>query len=190
MLSLQPNDRFAAFIDGSNFYAALKALDFDIDYGKLIDIFKGQGRFIRAYYYTAVPDEADYSHIHKLTRWMDYNGFTVVTKKTREYVDADTGYKRIKGNMDMELALDVLKLAPSLDHVVLFSGDGDFVRLVQEVQNQGIRVTAISSQKTKPSMMADLLRKQVDDFIEIDDLRDILSRPSRNNDDAADDDNS
>ena len=177
--SLRENDRFAVFIDGSNFHATTKALAFEVDYERLLSIFKEQGRLVRAYYYTALPDDNDYAPIRKLADWLDYNGYTMVTKQTREFTDQETGRKRIKGNMDMELALDMLKLAPQLDHIILVSGDGDFCRLIEEVQNLGIRVTVISSVKSKPPLMADVLRRQTDDFVDVADLRDVISRPTR-----------
>jgi len=193
MFSIQKNDRFAAFIDGSNFHATTKSLGFEVDYEKLLTLLKNTGRLVRAYYYTALPDGADYAPIRKLSDWLDYNGYTLVTKQTREFTDNETGRKRIKGNMDMELALDMLKLSPHIDHAVLFSGDGDFCRLLKEVQDQGIRVTVVSTVQTRPPLMADTLRRQSDEFIDANDLRDLISRPPRdndynNNDDADDDD--
>ena len=127
--SLGQNDRFAVFIDGSNFHATTKALGFEVDYERFLALFKAQARLVRAYYYTALPDDNDFAPIRKLADWLDYNGYTMVTKQTREFTDHETGRKRIKGNMDMELALDMLKLAPHLDHIILVSGDGDFCRL-------------------------------------------------------------
>ena len=179
IFSLRQNDRFAVFIDGSNFHATTRALGFEVDYERLLSMFKTQGRLVRAYYYTALPDEGDFAPIRKLADWLDYNGYTMVTKQTREFTDRETGRKRIKGNMDMELALDMLKLAPHLDHIILASGDGDFCRLVEEVQDLGIRVTVISSVKTQPPLMADVLRRQTDDFVDVIDLKEVISRPER-----------
>lgn len=182
MFSFLKNDRFAVFIDGSNLHATTKALDFEIDYDKLLELFKGSGRLLRAYYYTALPDGTEYAPIRKLADWLSYNGYTMVTKQTREFIDPSTGRKRIKGNMDMELALDMLKLTPHIDHAVLFSGDGDFNRLIEEVQNRGIRVTVVSSLKTRPPMMADVLRRQADEYIDLIDLQDQITRPLRSHD--------
>jgi uncharacterized LabA/DUF88 family protein len=158
-----------------------------VDYEKLLTLLKSKGRLVRAYYYTALPDGADYAPIRKLSDWLDYNGYTLVTKQTREFTDNETGRKRIKGNMDMELALDMLKLAPHIDHAILFSGDGDFCRLLKEVQDLGIRVTVVSTVKTRPPLMADTLRRQSDEFIDANDLRDLISRPPRENDYIDDD---
>lgn len=182
IFTLRQNDRFAVFIDGANFYATTKSLGFEVDYEKFLAIFKMQGRLVRAYYYTALPDDSDYAPIHKLADWLDYNGYSMITKQTREFTDQGTGRKRIKGNMDMELALDMLKLAPHLDHIVLVSGDGDFCRLIEEVQNLGIRVTVVSSLQTNPRLMADMLLRQTDDFIDIANIKDEISRPPLNHD--------
>jgi uncharacterized LabA/DUF88 family protein len=186
MFSFLQDNRFAAFIDGSNIHACTKALNFELDYSKLLELLNDSGRLLRAYYYTALPDGSEYSHIRKLSDWLDYNGYTMVTKQTREFTDPITGRRRIKGNMDMELALDMLKIAPHVDQVLLFSGDGDFSRLVREVQDLGIRVTVVSSTKTKPPMMADVLRRQADVYIDLIDLQKIVSRPARDPDHYSD----
>ena len=172
-----PEERIGLFIDGSNLYAAARALDFDIDYKNLLEIFSSSGRLIRAYYYTALMEEQDYLPIRPLVDWLDYNGYTMVTKPTKEFTDS-TGRKKIKGNMDMELAIDVLEMAEHIDHIVLFSGDGDFKRLVDAVQKRGCRVTVVSTFRTSPPMVADELRRQADNFIELGDLTDLVARDS------------
>ncbi len=164
-----PQERIALFIDGANLYAAAKTLGFDIDYKKLLEIFKRQGRLIRAFYYTAMFEDQEYSPIRPLVDWLDYNGYTMVTKPTKEYTDS-MGRRKIKGNMDIELAIDVLDMAERLDHVVLFSGDGDFRRLVEAVQRRGVRVSVVSTIKSSPPMIADELRRQADNFIELQEL--------------------
>ena len=183
MLNIKDNERFAVFIDGSNFHSTFKSLGFDVDFALMLDQLKQKGRLVRAYYYTALPHDGEVAPIRRLADWLDYNGYTVISKQTRDFYDSTTGTKRTKGNMDMELALDMLKLAPHIDHAVLFSGDGDFVRLLEEMQNRGLRVTVVSSAKTKPPIMADVLRRQTDDFIELNDVRDLIGRPSRSGSD-------
>ena len=136
-------------------------------------------RLIRAYYYTALPEDQEYSPLRPLIDWLDYNGYAVVSKLTREFTDPETGKRRIKGNMDMEIALDMLKLAPQIDHAILFSGDGDFCRLLEDVQGMGVRVTVVSTTKTSPPMAADALRRMADEFIEMESIRDMITRPPR-----------
>lgn len=170
--------RTALFIDGSNFFATTKLLDIDIDYSKMLNEFASKGDLVRAYYYTALPDISEPTPIRKLIDFLDYNGFQVVSKQTREFTDPTTGKKRIKGNMDMELALDMLKLAPHIDHAFLFSGDGDFCRLLQEVQDLGVKVTVVSSMNTHPVMVADALRRKADHFIELQDIAPLITRKS------------
>ena len=170
-----PTERVGLFIDGANLYATARSLNFDIDYRKLLDFFRGQAKLIRANYYTAMMEDADYSPIRPLVDWLDYNGFSVVTKPTKEFTDS-AGRRKIKGNMDIEIAVDIMELASELDHVVLFSGDGDFRRLVEAVQRKGLRVTVISTLKTKPPMVADDLRRQTDVFVEILSLSDQIGR--------------
>ena len=172
----------ALFIDGSNFYAAARALNMDIDYAKLHRYFSADTNLIRAYYYTALPEKQEFSSLRPLIDWLDYNGFAVVRKLTRESTDQETGRRRIKGNMDMELALDMLKLAPHIDHAILFSGDGDFCRLLEEIQGMGVRVSIVSTTKSSPPMAADSLRRMADIFIEMDAIRDQIGRQPRSPD--------
>ena len=177
-MTFYPTDRLALFIDGANLHAAAKNLGFDIDFKRLLDEFRKRGLLIRAYYYTTLVEDQDYSPIRPLVDWLDYNGFTLVTKPAREYVDRD-GRKRYRGDMDMELAVDMLELAPKADHMVLFSGDSDFACLVAAVQRRGVRVTVVSSLKTQPPMVADDLRRQADSFVDLADLSDIIGRAPR-----------
>jgi len=170
-----PREKIALFIDGSNLYAAAKSLGFDIDYRKLLLHFQETGYLLRAYYYTALAEDQEYSSIRPLVDWLDYNGFTVVTKPTKEFVDA-AGRRKIKGNMDMELAVDVMEIAESIDHVVIFSGDGDFRSLVEAVQRKGRKVTVISTLVAQPPMIADELRRQADYFVELATMRDLIGR--------------
>ena len=171
-----PNERLGLFIDGANLYAAARALDFDIDYRRLLSVFGEQGQVIRAYYYTAMFDDQDYSPIRPLVDWLDYNGYTLVTKPTKEFTDA-SGRKKVKGNMDIELAVDVMEMSDHLDHIVIFSGDGDFRRLVEATQRKGKRVSIVSTIQSSPSMVADELRRQADCFIELESLRTSIGRP-------------
>ncbi|HYG91436.1 MAG TPA: NYN domain-containing protein [Azospirillum sp.] len=163
------------FIDGANLYAAARALGFDIDYKRLRDAFAAEGRLVRAFYYTALVEDQEYSPIRPLVDWLDYNGYTMVTKPTKEFTDA-SGRRKIKGNMDIELAIDVMEMAERVDHILLFSGDGDFRRLVEAVQRKGVRVSVISTVKSQPPMVADELRRQADNFIELQDLANAIAR--------------
>ncbi|MBM10357.1 MAG: NYN domain-containing protein [Magnetovibrio sp.] len=174
-MTFYPQERIALFIDGSNLFAAARSLEFDIDYKKLLDVFASKGRLIRAFYYTALIDDQDYSPIRPLVDWLDYNGYTMVTKPTKEFTDG-AGRRKIKGNMDIELAVDVMEMAENIDHAVLFSGDGDFRRLVDVVQRKGLRVTVVSTVRSQPPMIADELRRQADSFIELDDIKVLISR--------------
>ena len=174
-MNFYQSERIGVFIDGSNLYAAARSLGFDIDYRRLLDLFAKRGRLIRAFYYTALIEDQEYSPIRPLVDWLDYNGFTMVTKPTKEFTDA-MGRRKIKGNMDIELAIDVMEMAPHLDHIVLFSGDGDFRRLVEAVQRKGLRVTVVSTVRSQPPMVADELRRQADTFVELMDLHEAIGR--------------
>jgi uncharacterized LabA/DUF88 family protein len=167
--TMSDQERIALFIDGANLYASAKSLGFDIDYKRLLKEFQGRGRLIRAFYYTALVDDQEYSSIRHLVDWLDYNGYAVVTKPTKEFVDS-AGRRKIKGNMDIELAVTAMEMAAHIDHMVLFSGDGDFRSLVEAVQRQGVRVSVVSTVATQPPMVADELRRQADEFVELTQL--------------------
>ena len=169
--------KIAIFIDGVNFYSTAKTCGFDIDYRKLLKEFASYGQLIRAYYYTAIVEDQEYSSIRPLVDWLDYNGYTVVTKPTKEYVDGSTGRRKFKGNMDVELTIDALAMAERADQIFLFSGDGDFRALVAELQRRGVRVTVVSTVQTQPAMCADELRRQADEFLDLMELGAKIGRP-------------
>ncbi len=175
---IHPAERTALFIDGANLYAAAKAIAFDIDYRKLLEVFRSHGRLIRANYYTALLEDQDFSPIRPLVDWLDYNGYSLITKPAREYTDA-AGRRRVKGDMDVEIAVDMLEAAGFCDHVFLFSGDGDFVSLVEAIQRKGVRVSVVSTIRTQPPMIADDLRRQADHFLDLVDLGRLVGRPPR-----------
>jgi uncharacterized LabA/DUF88 family protein len=165
----------ALYIDGANLYASAKSLGFDIDYKRLLKEFQSKGRLIRAFYYTALVEDQEYSSIRPLVDWLDYNGYAVVTKAAKEFVDS-TGRRKVKGNMDIELAVNAMEMADHIDHMVLFSGDGDFRSLVEAIQRKGVRVSVVSTVATQPPMVADELRRQADEFV---DLTQMIARIGR-----------
>jgi uncharacterized LabA/DUF88 family protein len=186
-MNINPAERIALFIDGSNLYAAARALGFDIDYKRLLEVFAAKGRLVRSFYYTALIEDQEYSPIRPLVDWLDYNGYTMVTKPTKEFTDS-SGRRKLKGNMDIELAVDVMEMAEHLDHIILFSGDGDFRRLVEAVQRKGLRVTVVSTVRSSPPMVADELRRQADNFIELQDIAKTISRNYTDRNEQANDD--
>jgi uncharacterized LabA/DUF88 family protein len=173
-MSVSSSD-IALFIDGANLYATARALGFDIDYRRLLKEFQSRGALLRAFYYTAIIEDQEYSFVRPLIDWLDYNGYTVVTKATKEFIDA-SGRRKLKGSMDIELAVDAMELTAHIDHMVLFSGDGDFRPLVEAVQRRGVRVTVVSTISSQPPMIADELRRQADVFIDLVELRAKLAR--------------
>lgn len=175
MTLFYPQERIALFVDGANLHGTAKALGFDIDYRRLLALFAAKGQLLRAYYYTAVMEGQEYSPLKPLVDWLGYNGFTVVTKPAKEQVDQD-GRRRVKGNMDLELAIDMLEQAAHIDHAVLLSGDGDFKPLVAAVQRKGVRVTVVSTIKGQQPILSDELRRQADAFIDLADLQAVVSR--------------
>lgn len=174
-MDFRPKERVCLFIDGANLYSASRSLGFDVDYRSLLAFFSSRSKLVRAYYYSALLDSEEYSPLKPLTDWLVYNGYTLITKTAREFTDP-AGQRRIKGDMDMELAVDMLEMSPRMDHAILFSGDSDFRRLVEAVQRQGVRVSVISSIRTSPPIVGDELRRQADQFIELADIASAFTR--------------
>jgi uncharacterized LabA/DUF88 family protein len=164
-------NKFALFIDGVNLYAT----GFDIDFKRLLKEFRSRGSLVRAFYYTPITEDQENSSIRPLLHWLDYNGYTVVTKATKEFIDA-RGRRKVKGNIDIELAVDAMALAAHVDQIVLFSGDGGFRSLVEALQRRGVSVTGVSTITSQPPMIADELRRQADSFIDLAELRPRLGR--------------
>ena len=183
-MKFYPQERIGLFIDGANLYAAARALGFDIDYKRLLEVFSVEGHLIRALYYTALIEDQEYSPIRPLVDWLDYNGYTMVTKPTKEFTDS-IGRRKLKGNMDIELAIDAMEMCDNLDHIVLFSGDGDFRRLVEAVQRKGTRVSVVSTVRSQPPMAADELRRQADSFVDLYDLMPEIQREGHHREDPA-----
>lgn len=184
-MKFYPHEKLALFIDGSNLYATARALDMEIDYKAFRSYFADQSILVRAYYYTALLEDQEYSPLRPLVDWLDYNGFTLITKPVKEFTD-NMGHRKIKGNMDIEIAVDMMNMCDKIDHMVLFSGDGDFRSLIEAVQNRGVRVSVISTNSTSPSMIADELRRQADYYEDIVNLKDIFGRPNTDGDASQD----
>jgi len=175
-MSVSAANKIALFIDGANFYATAKSLGLDVDYKRLLNEFESRGTLVRAFYYTAIIEDQEYTSIRPLVDWLDYNGFTVVTKAGKEFVDSTTGRRKTKGNMEIELAVNAMELAKHIDEMVLFSGDGDFRSLVRAMQRRGVRVSVVSTISTQPAMIASELRRQADVFIDLTELRTKIGR--------------
>lgn len=169
-------ERVAMFIDGANFFAAARALSFDIDYRRLLEVFASRSRLVRAFYYTVlIEHQEEFSPLRPLVDWLGYNGYHMVTKVSKEFTDAP-GRRKIKGSMDIQFAIDVLEMAEKVDHIIIFSGDGEFRSLVEACQRKGVRVSIVSTMRSSPPMVADELRRQADHFIELSDLAPLISR--------------
>ena len=181
-MAFYKDEKLALFIDGANLYSAARGLGLEIDFRKLLEEFRKKGRLLRANYYTTILEADEHNPIRPLVDWLAYNGFNTVVKNAREYTDRE-GRRRVRGNMDVELATDMLEVAPYVDHIVLFSGNGDFRRAVEAIKAKGVRVTVISTVKSQPQMIGDELRREADAFIDLDDISSLVARPRRDNDD-------
>lgn len=161
-------------IDGSNLHEAAKSIRLSVDYKKFLTMFKG-GHGHRAYYFTCLPDRSEQSPLIKLVDWLGFNGFLPVSKEYKEFDQAD-GTTRIKGNMDVEIALYALRAARMSDEVYLFSGDGDFTMLVQEMQRESsCKVICVSSH----NLMSNELRRQCDSYIYLETVADQIRQEPR-----------
>lgn len=167
--------KIALFIDGANLHATGKALGWDVDFKRLLVEFHRWATLVRAFYYTTVVESNEISTIRPLLDWLEYNGYSVVAKARKEFIDA-SGRRKAKTNMDIELAVDAMDLACHVDQIVLFSGDGVFCSLVEALQRRGVRVTVVSSVACNPPMVAGELRRQADAFVDLHDLKDKVGR--------------
>lgn len=181
-MAFYKDEKLALFMDGTNLYSAARGLNLEIDFRKLIQEFRKRGRLLRANYYTTLVETDEHNPVRPLVDWLAYNGFNTVVKTVREHVDRD-GRRRIRGNMDVEITTDMLELAPTLDHIVLFAGNGDFRRVVEAIKAKGVRVTVVSSVKSQPQVISDELRREADAFIDLDEMADLIARPRRDTDD-------
>jgi uncharacterized LabA/DUF88 family protein len=170
-------NRTALLIDGGNLYSTARALSFEIDYKRLLETFQSSGTLVRAFYYTTVMEDLEFSSVRPLLDWLGYNGFTVITKPAKEFTDAH-GQRKVKRNMDIELAVNAMEIAKHVDQIVLFSGDGNFRSLVEAVQRRGVRVTVVSTISSQPPMIADELRRQADVFTDLVELQSEVGRDS------------
>lgn len=169
----------AIFIDGANNFEACKSLGFSVDYDRLLGAFNKDKSLLRAFYYTAVlPGEEGTDKLRPLTDFLAYNGYAVVTKPAKIFTDR-MGLSKVKGNMDMEMAVDSLLMADHVDDIILFTGDGDFTYLVRALQQKAVRVTIVSTLCegiSKPPMIADELRRAADIFIDLKHIRKAIER--------------
>lgn len=171
------DERTAIMIDGVNLYAASRALGFDIDYKRLLTFFRSRSRLVRAAYFTIIAEDNEYLAIRPLIDWLAYNGYAVITKPTKAQGDG-TGRRKITGSVDLELAVEAMRIESSVDHLVLFTGDGDLVSLLSALQSRGKRVSIISTLRSPTPMIADDLRRQADQFIDLADIKNEISKSS------------
>ena len=181
-MAFYKDEKLALFIDGTNLYSAARGLDLEVDFRKLIQEFRKRGRLLRANYYTTIVETDEHNPVRPLIDWLAYNGFNTITKTAREFTDRD-GQRRVRGSMDVEITTDILELASTLDHIVLFAGNGDFRRVVEAVKAKGVRVTVISSVKSQPQVIADELRREADAFIDLEEMAELIARPRKDTDD-------
>lgn len=186
-MAFYKDERLALFIDGAGLYSTARALNLEIDFRKLLAEFRDRGRLLRASYYTTIVESDEYSPVRPLVDWLSYNGYNVVRKPAREFTDRE-GRERVRGSIQVELSVDLLEIAPRIDHAVLFAGDADFRRVVEAVKARGCRVTIVSSIKGQPQTIADELRREADVFIDLADMADLIARPRRHIDNPDGDD--
>lgn len=171
------NEKTALFIDGPNLYATAKSLGFELDFTRLLTLFRGRCHLLRASYYTVLLEEGRHSTLRPLVDWLDYNGFNVVTKPMKDF-GGEHGHARAKSSIDVELVVDAMVMARYVDHIVLFTGDGDFCALVEALQDKGKRVSVVSTLRTERGAIADTLHRRADQFIDLADLEPSICRRS------------
>ena len=161
-----PNERIALLIDGMSLESALAALGEDIDYGRLRAFFARKGRLVSAGFYVSFSDDAEYEAARAKLEWLEENGFAIIARRASTS-DLDPGRRRMRKSVSVDLAVDALQLAGNVDHLVLFSGDGQLRRLVEALQEEGKRVTVVSTIRTRHPIASDELRRQADQFLDL-----------------------
>jgi len=159
--------RVAVFIDGNNLFHAARFHTIDIDYNKLLRILLGDGRLLRAFFYTGVDAGAERQQGFLL--WMRRNGFRVVQKELKTFYDGTR-----KANLDVEIAVDMLSLAGRYDTAVLVSGDEDFVYAVNAVAYKGCRVEVAGFRSNTAPRLIDV----ADFFIDLGDIAELIRKDS------------
>ena len=158
----------AVFVDVANVFYAAKAAGVDIDYVTLLKTITANRDLIRAYAYTGLdPENENQKAFHN---FLDRNNYKVVSKDVRKYGDG-----RFKANLDIELVVDLVRLAPKLDIAVVISGDGDFAPAIRAVQDMGVRVEVVSFRANTSSDLIDV----ADQFIEITSIAKVEAGGSR-----------
>lgn len=153
-------------IDGANLHSTTKALGVEVDFAKLLAVLGEGTDLLRANYFTAIDESSGVSTIRPFCDYLAYNGYSVVSKPAKSFSGTD-GQRRIKGNMDIEIAVDALEMARHYDNYVLMSGDGDFTYLVKSLQRAGKRVIVVSA--LNQGVLADELRRASDRFVDLSD---------------------
>lgn len=171
-------ERIGLFIDGYSLYQTVRAMDLRIDYKALRDLFASKGRLNRVQYFATVNDHDpdEFNPQRKTFDWLQYNGFDVQTIQTRSFTGSD-GEIQYRGNASVLMTCYALKHAEHLDHVVILTGNADFAPLITALQERGTRVTMVSTIKNG-SLCSDQLRRSADDFIDLEDLRQQISKPA------------
>lgn len=203
-----PHQRVAVFIDGWNFrYATYESFGLRVDYTKLLRYFAENTVLVRAYFYTGEWDDSAISRYARITspddpltkqremeqqrdgerafwRFLNRNGYRVVRKPVRVMTPDEEGTPKMKADLDLEIAIDMLTLAEKCDRIVLVSGDGDFAPLVDAVAKRGVRVAVVSTQADEAFRNAryrasDDLLDAADEFIPIESIRKFIEREQR-----------
>ena len=171
------DERVALFVDGQNFYVTQKVLSFEVDYKQLLTLFRSRAHLIRAYYYTTLNEDLEFVSIKPLVDWLGYNGYSVVTKPARFFVDS-SGQKRARTSSLIDIAVEAMRIADSVDHIVLMTGDGELCSLVSALQDRGKRVMVISTLESSSGLVSDDLRRRADQFVDLASLQPLIGRRS------------
>lgn len=163
--------KVAVFIDGNNLFHAARFHNIDLDYNKLLRVLLGDGRLLRAFFYTGVDAGAERQQGFLL--WMRRNGFRVVQKELKTFYDGTR-----KANLDVEIAVDMLSLAGKYDTAVLVSGDEDFVYAINAVAYKGCRVEVAGFRSNTAPKLIDT----ADFFIDLGEIGELVKKDTSQGD--------
>ncbi len=166
-------ERIAIFIDGANMFYAQRKMGWHIDYRKVYEFYASQAQVYNAFYYTSVTNPPD-PGMEGFLRALTGMGYTVRRKVVKEILDQETGQTVRKANLDIEIVIDMLTTADLFDRAILISGDGDFERAVEFLRGRGKRIDGLGVH----AMAAYDLVNAMDRYLYLEDLRDVVEKPS------------
>lgn len=164
-------NRLSIFVDGNNMFYAQQKNGWFFDPKRVLEYFTSEKNveLINAYWYTGLKDPQDQRGFRDALISL---GYTVRTKILKEYYDDTSGRYSQKANLDIEIVVDMFNTVEQYDRVILFSGDGDFERAIEQLRSKNTHITVVSTE----GMIARELRNVTDRYIDLNNIRDRIEK--------------